>query len=166
MAVTVAGSSELSVAERARKRITWRLMPFLLLLYFLAYIDRTNVSITALDMKKPFGAGGLGFDDGIIGTGAGIFFIGYAACEIPSNLLLQRFGARIWISRILVVWGIISICFMFVTTPAQFLTLRFLLGIAEAGFYPGIVLYLTYWFPGKLRSQVIEFIVAQVHAIE
>jgi MFS family permease len=90
----------------------------------------------------------------MFGLGAGIFFIGYAACEIPSNLLLQRFGARFWIARIMVVWGIISICFMFVTSPVQFLVLRFLLGIAEAGFYPGIVLYLTYWFPGKLRSQV------------
>ena len=119
-------------------KVTWRLLPYLFLCYILAYVDRVNVGFAKLQMSAD-----IGLSDAVFGLGAGIFFIGYAACEIPSNLLLQRFGARIWISRILVVWGIISVCFMFVTTPAQFLTLRFLLGIAEAGFYPGIVLYLT-----------------------
>jgi D-galactonate transporter len=133
----------------AYNRAAWKLIPFLLILYIISFLDRVNVGFAKLQMSAD-----IGLSDAVFGLGAGIFFIGYAACEIPSNLLLQRFGARIWISRILVVWGIISICFMFVTTPAQFLTLRFLLGIAEAGFYPGIVLYLTYWFPGKLRSQV------------
>ncbi|HET7887340.1 MAG TPA: MFS transporter [Bradyrhizobium sp.] len=133
----------------AYNRVAWKLIPFLLILYIISFLDRVNVGFAKLQM-----AADIGLSDAVFGLGAGIFFIGYAACEIPSNILLQRFGARIWISRILVVWGIISICFMFVTTPAQFLTLRFLLGIAEAGFYPGIVLYLTYWFPGKLRSQV------------
>src|ERR1700760_1333708 len=130
-------------------RAAWKLIPFLLILYIISFLDRVNVGFAKLQMSAD-----IGLSDAAFGLGAGIFFIGYAAFEIPSNLLLQKFGARIWISRILVVWGIISICFMFVTTPAQFLTLRFLLGIAEAGFYPGIVLYLTYWFPGKLRSQV------------
>jgi MFS family permease len=133
----------------AYHRAAWKLIPFLLILYIISFLDRVNVGFAKLQMSTD-----IGLSDAVFGLGAGIFFIGYAACEIPSNILLQRFGARIWISRILVVWGIISICFMFVTTPAQFLTLRFLLGIAEAGFYPGIVLYLTYWFPGKLRSQV------------
>ncbi len=133
----------------AYNRAAWKLIPFLLILYIISFLDRVNVGFAKLQMSAD-----IGLSDAVFGLGAGIFFIGYAACEIPSNLLLQRFGARIWISRILVVWGIISVCFMFVTTPAQFLTLRFLLGIAEAGFYPGIVLYLTYWFPGKLRSQV------------
>jgi MFS family permease len=133
----------------AYNRAAWKLIPFLLILYIISFLDRVNVGFAKLQMSAD-----IGLSDAVFGLGAGIFFIGYAACEIPSNLLLQRFGARIWISRILVVWGIISICFMFVTTSAQFLTLRFLLGIAEAGFYPGIVLYLTYWFPGKLRSQV------------
>jgi sugar phosphate permease len=133
----------------AYNRAAWKLIPFLLVLYIISFLDRVNVGFAKLQMSAD-----IGLSDAVFGLGAGIFFIGYAACEIPSNILLQRFGARIWISRILVVWGIISICFMFVTTPAQFLTLRFLLGIAEAGFYPGIVLYLTYWFPGKLRSQV------------
>ena len=130
-------------------RAAWRLIPFLLILYIISFLDRVNVGFAKLQMSAD-----IGLSDAVFGLGAGIFFIGYAACEIPSNLLLQRFGARFWIARILVVWGIISVSFMFVTTPAQFLTLRFLLGIAEAGFYPGIVLYLTYWFPGKLRSQV------------
>jgi D-galactonate transporter len=130
-------------------RVAWRLIPFLLILYIISFLDRVNVGFAKLQMSAD-----IGLSDAAFGLGAGIFFIGYAACEIPSNLLLQRFGARFWIARILVVWGIISICFMFITTPAQFLTLRFLLGIAEAGFYPGIVLYLTYWFPTKLRSQV------------
>lgn len=133
----------------AYHRAAWKLIPFLLVLYIISFLDRVNVGFAKLQMSAD-----IGLSDAVFGLGAGIFFVGYAACEIPSNLLLQRFGARIWISRILVVWGIISVCFMFVTTPAQFLTLRFLLGIAEAGFYPGIVLYLTYWFPGKLRSQV------------
>jgi D-galactonate transporter len=130
-------------------RAAWKLIPFLLILYIISFLDRVNVGFAKLQMSAD-----IGLSDAVFGLGAGIFFIGYAACEIPSNLLLQRFGARFWIARILVVWGIISVCFMFVTTPAQFLTLRFLLGIAEAGFYPGIVLYLTYWFPSKLRSQV------------
>jgi sugar phosphate permease len=130
-------------------RVAWRLIPFLLILYIISFLDRVNVGFAKLQMSAD-----IGLSDAVFGLGAGIFFIGYAACEIPSNLLLQRFGARFWIARILIVWGIISVSFMFVTTPAQFLTLRFLLGIAEAGFYPGIVLYLTYWFPAKLRSQV------------
>jgi len=131
-------------------RVAWRLIPFLLILYIISFLDRVNVGFAKLQMSAD-----IGLSDAVFGLGAGIFFIGYAACEIPSNLLLQRFGARFWIARIMVVWGIISVCFMFVTTPAQFLVLRFLLGIAEAGFYPGIVLYLTYWFPAKLRSQVL-----------
>jgi D-galactonate transporter len=130
-------------------RVALKLIPFLLILYIISFLDRVNVGFAKLQMSSD-----IGLSDAVFGLGAGIFFIGYAACEIPSNLLLQRFGARVWITRILVVWGIISVCFMFVTTPVQFLTLRFLLGIAEAGFYPGIVLYLTYWFPAKLRSQV------------
>ncbi|MEW6645062.1 MAG: MFS transporter [Pseudomonadota bacterium] len=133
----------------AYNRVAWKLIPFLLVLYIISFLDRVNVGFAKLQMSAD-----IGLSDAVFGLGAGIFFIGYAACEIPSNILLQRYGARFWISRILVVWGVISVSFMFVTTPAQFLTLRFLLGIAEAGFYPGIVLYLTYWFPGKLRSQV------------
>ncbi|VVE25371.1 MFS transporter [Pandoraea terrigena] len=130
-------------------RIATRLIPFLLILYIISFLDRVNVGFAKLHMSAD-----IGLSDVAFGTGAGIFFLGYALCEIPSNLLLQRFGARFWITRILVVWGAISVCMSLVTTPAAFLTLRFLLGVAEAGFYPGILLYLTYWFPMKLRSQV------------
>jgi len=130
-------------------RVAWRLIPFLLILYIISFLGRVNVGFAKLQMSTD-----IGLSDAMFGLGAGIFFIGYAACEIPSNLLLQRYGARFWIARILVVWGIISVSFMFVTSTTQFLVLRFLLGIAEAGFYPGIVLYLTYWFPSKMRSQV------------
>ncbi len=149
------------VAERARKRITWRLMPFLLLLYFLAYIDRTNVSVTALDMKKTFGDGGLGFTDDIIGTGAGIFFIGYFLLEIPGTLIVERWSARKWIARIMISWGIIAALMGLIGTKwmnfsdneTQFYVLRFILGIAEAGFFPGIVVYLTHWFRYEDRAK-------------
>src|SRR5689334_14750138 len=141
-------SSDSEAATYARA--AWRLIPLLLVLYIISFLDRVNVGFAKLQMSTD-----IGLSEAVFGLGAGIFFLGYAACEIPSNLLLQRFGARFWIARILVVWGIISVSFMFVTAPWQFLTLRFLLGIAEAGFYPGIVLYLTYWFPSKLRSQVL-----------
>src|SRR5215470_19737971 len=108
MAVSATESIELSIAERARRRITKRLMPFLLLLYFLAYIDRTNVSVAALDMKKSLGEGGLGFNDAVIGTGAGIFFIGYFLLEIPGTLIVERWSARKWIARIMISWGILA----------------------------------------------------------
>lgn len=160
MAVSVA-DSQLPVAERARRRITWRLMPFLLLLYFLAYIDRTNVSVTALDMKKPLGAGGLGFNDDIIGTGAGIFFIGYFLLEIPGTLIVEKWSARKWIARIMISWGIIATMMGFIGTHwmnfgdnvTQFYVLRFILGIAEAGFFPGIVVFLTHWFRYEDRAK-------------
>ncbi len=160
MAVSVADSS-LPLAERARRRITWRLMPFLLLLYFLAYIDRTNVSITALNMKKSLDAGGLGFNDNIIGSGAGIFFIGYFLLEIPGTLIVEKWSARKWIARIMISWGIIATCMGFIGTHwmnfgdnvTQFYVLRFVLGMAEAGFFPGIVVFLTHWFRPEDRAK-------------
>src|SRR4029453_9157098 len=139
MAVSAAESLELSVAERARRRIRRGLMPFLLWLYFLAFIDRTNVSVAALDMKKSLGEGGLGFTDDIIGTGFGIFFIGYFLLEIPGTLIIERWSARKWIARIMISWGIIAALTATVRSPNQFYTLRFLLGLAEAGFYPGVI---------------------------
>jgi ACS family tartrate transporter-like MFS transporter len=165
MAVGVADSALSPVAERARRRITWRLMPFLLLLYFLAYIDRTNVSVAALDMKKTLGEGGLGFTDAIIGTGAGIFFIGYFLLEIPGTLIVERWSARKWIARIMISWGVIAALMGLIGTKwmsfsdnvTQFYVLRFILGIAEAGFFPGIVVYLSHWFRyadrAKAKSQ-------------
>ncbi|MCI0525300.1 MAG: MFS transporter [Acidobacteria bacterium] len=161
MAVSAAESTQLSVAERARKRITRRLMPFLLWLYFLAYIDRTNVSVTALQMKNPLGDGGLGFTDAIIGTGAGIFFIGYFLLEIPGTLIVERWSARKWIARIMISWGIIATMMGFIGLPRmnfasnedQFYILRFVLGLAEAGYFPGIIVYLSHWFRYEDRAK-------------
>ena len=161
MAVSSADSTLSPVAQSARRRITWRLMPFLLLLYFLAYIDRTNVSVAALQMKKAVGEGGLGFDDAIIGTGAGIFFIGYFLLEIPGTLIVEKWSARKWIARIMISWGIIATLMGLIGTHwlnfsdnvTQFYVLRFILGIAEAGFFPGIVVFLAHWFRYEDRAK-------------
>src|SRR5579883_3413499 len=123
-------------------RVMARLVPFLALLYVFNLLDRGNVSIAALTMQKD-----LHFSDTIYGLGAGMFFIGYFLFEVPSNLLMERVGARRWIARIMLSWGAVSTAMMFVRTPFSFYALRFLLGLAEAGFYPGILLYLTYWVP-------------------
>ena len=131
-------------------KLMWGVVPFLALLYMFNILDRTNVSIAALTMQK-----NLGFSDGVYGLGAGIFFIGYFILEVPSNLIMEWVGARRWIARIMISWGFISASMMFVRSPASFYSLRFLLGLAEAGFYPGIILYLTYWVPGAVRAQVI-----------
>jgi ACS family tartrate transporter-like MFS transporter len=161
MAVNAAESIELSVADRARRRITKRLMPFLLWLYFLAYIDRTNVSVAALQMKKPLGEGGLGFTDDIIGSGAGIFFLGYFLLEIPGTLIVERWSARKWIARIMISWGILASIMGFIGKPwmnfasneDQFYILRFILGLAEAGYFPGIVVFLSHWFRYEDRAK-------------
>src|SRR6202035_4767387 len=130
-------------------KVAWRLMPFLFLCYVAAYLDRVNVGFAKLQMLSD-----LKFSDTVYGLGAGIFFIGYFFFEVPSNVLMHRFGARIWISRIMITWAVISAATLYVSTPAAFYALRFLLGIAEAGFFPGIVLYLTYWYPAERRSRV------------
>jgi ACS family tartrate transporter-like MFS transporter len=133
-------------------RVTWRLLPFLLLLYIISWLDRVNVGFAKLQMN-----GDLGLSDTAYGLGAGIFFIGYGLCEIPSNLLLVRFGARIWIARIMITWGIISAAMMFVQGPWSFYVLRFLLGVAEAGFLPGIIFYLSQWFPREYRAKAVSW---------
>lgn len=134
---------------RLYKRVFWRIVPFLFLCYIVAFLDRVNVGFAKLQM-----AGDLGFSDAVYGFGAGIFFIGYFLFEVPSNLVLEKVGARFWIARIMVTWGIISACMMFVETEFWFYTLRFLLGVAEAGFFPGVILYLTYWFPFAQRARM------------
>lgn len=154
-------SGQLSVAERARRRITKRLMPFLLWLYFLAFIDRTNVSVTALQLRKPLSEGGLDFTDAVIGTGAGIFFIGYFLLEIPGTLIVERWSARKWIARIMISWGVIAALMGLIGTPwmnfasneNQFYVLRFILGLAEAGYFPGIIVYLSHWFRYEDRAK-------------
>ena len=139
-----------AVQERALyHRIFWRYIPFLFLCYVCAFLDRVNVGFAKLQM-----ADSLGFSDAVYGLGAGIFFIGYFLFEVPSNLLLEKVGAKWWIARIMVTWGIISSCMMFVQTEFWFYTLRFLLGVAEAGFFPGVILYLSYWFPAAQRARM------------
>ena len=132
------------------EKVTRRLIPFMFLLYIVSYLDRVNVSYAALQMNDA-----LGFSSRIYALGAGIFFIGYFLFEVPSNLILHRVGARLWMARILVTWGIISSAMMFVKGPTSFYVLRFLLGIAEAGFFPGMILYLTYWFPTHARGRAV-----------
>jgi ACS family tartrate transporter-like MFS transporter len=140
-----------TIERRTIAKVSWRLLPLVALAYCIAYIDRSNISFAALTMNKD-----LGFSAYIYGWGAGIFFFGYFLFEIPSNLVLEKIGARIWIARIMITWGIISALTAFVTGPWSFLTVRFLLGAAEAGFFPGMILYFTYWFPAQYRGRVIS----------
>lgn len=139
-----------SFEDATFRKVALRLVPYLFLLYVIAFLDRINVSYAKLQMS-----GDLGFSEAVYGFGAGMFFIGYFFLEVPSNLILERVGARWWIARILIVWGLLSAAFMFVQTPMQFYVLRFLLGLGEAGFFPGIILYLTYWFPAHRRARVV-----------
>lgn len=134
------------------KKVGWRLLPFLLLLYVIAWIDRVNIGFAALTMNAD-----LGFSAEVYGFGAGVFFIGYAFFEVPSNLALVRVGARIWIARIMITWGILSVAMMYVSGPSSFYVLRFLLGVAEAGFLPGIIYYLGNWFPAAERARAISW---------
>ena len=135
--------------DGAYRRITWRLLPFLMVLWILSWIDRVNIGFAKLQMLSD-----LKFSETVYGIGAGIFFIGYFICEVPSNLLLEYIGARKTIARITFLWGICCVAMMFVTTPAFFYVLRFFLGVFEAGFYPGVILFLTYWYPTERRAKV------------
>ena len=131
-------------------KITWRLMPFLGLLYLIAYIDRQNVSYAKLQMVDA-----LGLSEYAYGLGASLFFVGYFLFEVPSNLFLNRFGARVWFTRIMVTWGLITIALAFTQSPTMFYILRFLLGVAEAGFFPGVLYLLTLWFPKDYRGRMV-----------
>lgn len=132
------------------------MLPFLCLIYFIAYLDRVNVGFAALTMNQDLGLSATAY-----GLGADIFFVGYFLFEVPSNFMLKRVGARLWIARIMVTWGLISVAMAFVTGPTSFLVLRFLLGVAEAGFFPGMILYLTFWFPNSVRAAILGvFIIA------
>ncbi|CAG2156022.1 Putative metabolite transport protein NicT [Cupriavidus campinensis] len=145
------------IEKRAYKKVFWRIMPFLMLCYVIAYLDRVNVGFAKLQMAQD-----LQFSETVFGLGAGLFFIGYFLFEVPSNLLMHRIGARIWIARIMITWGIISALFVFVKTPTTFYIMRFLLGLAEAGFYPGVILYLTYWFPADRRAKMIALFMSGI----
>ncbi len=151
--MTDAGSFE----ERTYRKVDVRIVPFLFLCYILAYLDRVNVGFAKLQMVKE-----LSLSDAAFATGAGIFFIGYFLFEVPSNVLLKKYGARMWIARIMISWGVISACMIFVRGQWSFYGMRFLLGLAEAGFFPGVIFYLTLWYPSRLRSTRTAWFVAAI----
>src|SRR3982074_3848123 len=138
-----------TIERRTIAKVSWRLLPLVALAYCIAYIDRSNISFAALTMNKD-----LGFSAYIYGWGAGIFFFSYFLFEIPSNIILEKVGARIWIARIMITWGLISGAAAFAAGPYSFMAIRFLLGLAEAGLFPGFVLYFTYWFPDSYRGRI------------
>src|SRR5258708_157427 len=136
--------------RQTMRKIAWKLVPFLCACYMAAFLDRVNVGFAKVQMVAD-----LGFSNAVYGLGAGIFFIGYFLFEVPSNLILERVGARIWIARIMVVWGFISLSMMFVATATHFYVLRFLLGAAEAVVFPAIIFYLSYWVPSAPQSRTL-----------
>lgn len=142
-------------ADSLFRRVAWRFMPLLFVGYVIAYLDRVNVGFAKLQMVNA-----LHFSEAAYGLGAGLFFIGYFFFEVPSNMLMHRLGARRWIARIMVTWGALSIATAFVHTPTMFYVMRFMLGVAEAGFFPGMVLYLTYWFPSQRRGKMVALLMA------
>ena len=153
-AQTPAEASALDTTQNLYKKITWRLIPFLCFCYLAAYLDRINISFAKLQM-----IGDLQFSEASYGLGAGLFFVGYILFEVPSNLVLTRVGARVWIARIMITWGLLSAATMLVTTPTQFYFIRFLLGAAEAGFLPGVLYYLTLWFPSYRRGRIMALFI-------
>ncbi len=144
-------------SDRILNRAAWRLIPFMVLMYVVSFLDRVNISFAALEMNQD-----LGFSPQVYGFASGIFFFGYFLFEVPSNLMLQKVGARIWMCRICVTWGLLSMLTAFVKDPVSFSVVRFLLGAAEAGLYPGMVLYMTYWFPSSTRARFIALFLAGV----
>jgi D-galactonate transporter len=146
-----------SFEQATYRKVSLRILPLLLICYLVAYLDRVNVGFAKLQMATD-----LHLSDAVYGLGAGIFFLGYFIFEVPSNLILHRVGARVWIARIMITWGLVSVLTMFVTTPAMFYVMRFLLGLAEAGFFPGIILYLTYWYPANRRGRMTTWFMTAV----
>ena len=144
------------IETETMRRITWRILPFFMLCYFIAYVDRVNAGFAALQMNKD-----LGLTQAAFGLGGGLFYIAYILFEVPSNLAMQKVGARVWIARIMVSWGLVGILSAFAVGPITFYLGRFLLGAAEAGFFPGVILFLTYWFPAAYRARIVAvFMVA------
>src|ERR1700688_2152288 len=152
---TAASVSESDIAPRARHRIARRLLPFLFLLYVIAFLDRMNVGAAALQMPHD-----LGFSEGVIGMGAGVFFLGYFLLEIPGALIVERWSARRWIARIMISWGLVTVFMAFIHTARQFYVIRFLVGATEAGFLPGVIVYLTHWFRYQDRAKAVAFFYA------
>lgn len=148
-----------SLEEKTMRKAAWRLVPFLMVLYFIAFVDRINIGFAALTMNRD-----VGLTARIFGIGSGIFFLGYFVFEVPSTLILHRVGARFWVGRVMITWGMVSLMMAFIQGPMSFYVLRFLLGVAEAGFFPGVILYLSYWFPSNRRSTVTASFMAAAPA--
>src|SRR4051812_29766702 len=139
-----------AVEKRTLRQVTLRIVPFLMVCYFVSFLDRVNLGFAALQMVRD-----LGLSPSVFGFGGGIFFVSYFLFEVPSNLALEKFGARRWIARIMITWGVLAGGMALVTGPRSLYLMRLLLGAAEAGFFPGVILYLTYWFPAKYRARVL-----------
>lgn len=150
MTAQVDPSTPSLLEARTMRQVTWRLLPFLMICYFVSFVDRVNVGFAALQMVKD-----LHLSPKVFGFGGGIFFVSYFLFEVPSNLLLEKVGARLWIARIMITWGFLAAGTAFVVGPRSFYTMRLLLGAAEAGFFPGVILYLTYWFPREYRARIV-----------
>ncbi|RPD94650.1 MFS transporter [Candidatus Pantoea deserta] len=151
-----ASTAPSELEKQTVRRVVWRILPFLIVCYLIAIIDRGNIGMASLQMNED-----LGLSKAVFGLASSLFFVGYFLFEVPSNLAMQKIGAKIWISRIMITWGIVSVCTAFVQSSEMLYVLRFLLGAAEAGFFPGVILYLTYWIPAKYRARVIAtFMVA------
>jgi MFS transporter, ACS family, tartrate transporter len=148
-----------TLEAQTMRRVQWRLMPFLIVAYLASVIDRGNIGFASLQMNAD-----IGLSHTLFGLAGGIFFISYFFCEIPSNMALERFGARRWIARVMISWGLVAGAMAFVTGSNSFLALRFLLGAAEAGFFPGVILYLTYWFPTRYRARMIGIFMVSIPA--
>ncbi|MEN3338399.1 MAG: hypothetical protein V7647_2075 [Acidobacteriota bacterium] len=148
------GAFDVAQQRAVLTAINWRLIPLLFFCYVIAYVDRINLGFAKLHLREVLGVNEAVFG-AVYGLGAGLFFIGYFLFEVPSNLLMQRIGARIWIARIMILWGLVSMAMMFIKTVPMFYAMRFLLGAAEAGFFPGVILYLTYWYPARERARTI-----------
>jgi MFS family permease len=145
------------IAARAYRKVFWRLLPFLMACYVASYMDRVNIGFAKLQMQQD-----LGFSETVFGLGSGIFFLGYFLFEVPSNILMHKVGARTWIARIMITWALLSAAFIWVRSVPAFYGLRFMLGLAEAGFYPGVILYLTYWFPARWRGRAIAVLMSAI----
>ncbi len=149
------GVSELE--RTTMRRVTWRIIPFLMLCYFIAFVDRVNAGFAALQMNQD-----VGLSPSVFGLGGGLFYITYVLFEIPSNVAMAKVGARLWIARILVTWGLVAGCMALVVGPMSFYAVRLLLGAAEAGFFPGVILYLTYWFPRSYRGRIVAIFMVSI----
>ena len=157
LSTPLGGPVSLSAADAVYRKVSWRLIPLLFVCYIVAYLDRVNVGFAKLQMQDA-----LQFSEAVYGLGAGIFFIGYFLFEVPSNVLMHKVGARRWIARIMITWGLLSAATMFVDSPTTFYVIRFFLGAAEAGFFPGIILYLTYWYPAARRGKATSLFLAAI----